>query len=88
MNYRIVWGPRASAMLSVLAFLASEKGRDAEELDRAISEIVGLLSDHPERVGESRGGNERVVIVKPLTATYEIFPDAGVVLIYEARNWE
>jgi hypothetical protein len=88
MNYRIIWGPRASTMLSVLTFLAYEKGRDIDELEYAITEIDHMLSNNPEAVGESRSGTERVAMVKPLTVTYEIFPKSDVVLIYEVRNWE
>jgi hypothetical protein len=51
-------------------------------------EIDRLLSENPEQVGESRNDNERVLIIQPLTVTYEIFADLGVVLIYEARHWE
>jgi len=38
----------------------------------------------PATEGESRSGNERVLIVHPLTVIYEVFEEARVVLIYAA----
>ena len=42
------------------------------------------MTSNPEQVGESRGGNERVFIVAPLSVQYEVFEDDRIVLIYEA----
>jgi hypothetical protein len=84
MNFRVVWRSRVADRLDLFQFLAGERGRDLTALPNAIAQINLQLSDDPSNCGESRSGAERVLIVSPLTVIYEVFEDAGVVLVYSA----
>ncbi|QJW94362.1 hypothetical protein [Frigoriglobus tundricola] len=84
MNYRVVARRSVSNNIRTATFLAYELGRDGSALIRGAEEIQLALSDNPAEQGESREGNERVIIAHPLTATYEVFEAAQVVLIYSA----
>jgi hypothetical protein len=83
-NYRVVWRLRVRRTIDVLAFLMRENGGDPEPLLRAVEEIELRLSFAPLAEGESRGPSERVLIVHPLSARYEVFEAEPVVLIYSA----
>jgi hypothetical protein len=84
MNYRVVIRERVANNIATATFLAFELDRDARAISRAVDEILLALSDNPAEQGESREGNERVIIVNPLTAFYEVFEEQQVVLIYAA----
>lgn len=82
MSYRVVWLPKADFEIRARQFLALETGRDADVISRAAAEIERRLTDDPAEQGESRAEPERVLIVDPLTVTFEVFERAQVVLIY------
>ena len=82
MTHRVVWRRRVVDTLHTHAFLAYELGNDPTGVTRAIEAIIERLTQNPTVEGESREGNERVLIVHPLSVTYEVFEEAGVVLIY------
>lgn len=84
MNYRVVYRRSVWNNIRTVAFLANELGRDGAALEQAADDIALALSDNPSEQGESRAGNERVVIVHPLAATYEVFEVHQVVVIYSA----
>lgn len=84
MSYRVVWRKKPRQRLDVLAFLARERGDFADRIPRAIEEIELRLALDPLVEGESRDDRERVLIVPPLCATYEVFEAERVVLIYKA----
>ena len=84
MNYRVVIRQSVANNIRTATFLAFELSRDGPALTRAVEEIVLALSDNPAEQGESRAGNERVIIVHPLTAIYEVFEAQQVVLVYSA----
>jgi hypothetical protein len=84
MNYRVVVRERVANNIATVTFLAFEMGRDGPAIASAYDEILLALSDNPSEQGESREGNERVIIVNPLTAFYEVFESQQVVLIYAA----
>jgi hypothetical protein len=84
MNYRVVLRRRVADNLHTATFLAYELGRDASALIQAIEDVQLALSDNPIEQGESRAGDERVIIVNPLTIFYEVFEEQQVVLVYEA----
>jgi hypothetical protein len=83
MNYRVIWRKRVADGLEQLTFLAFELGQDAVAISRSVAEIELRLSDNPVAEGESRDGPERVLIVHPLSATFEVFEATQLVLIYE-----
>lgn len=84
MNYRVVIRRRVADNIHAVAFLAGELGGDGVALTRAADDITLALSDSPSELGESREGNERVLIIHPLTAIYEVFETQKVVMVYEA----
>ena len=84
MNYRVVWRRRLPNAIHNTAFYAYEKGRDADALRQAATDIELALSDNPAELDESRDGAERVLIIDPLSVRYEVFEDAQIVFIYEA----
>jgi hypothetical protein len=84
MNYRVVWRDRVADGLATLTFLAFELGQDAPAISRAVAEVELRLSDDPAAEGESRDGPERLLIVHPLSVTFEVFEVKQLVLIYEA----
>lgn len=84
MNYRVVFRRTVWNNIHTVAFIANELGRDGAALTRARDDIALALSDNPNEQGESRQGNERVIIVHPLAVTYEVFETAQVVVIYSA----
>ena len=84
MRYRVVWRQRIQNQMHTSAFLLRERGGDTKPMRDAIRSIEDAMTSNPEQVGESRGGNERVFIVAPLSVQYEVFEDDRIVLIYEA----
>ena len=84
MNYRVVWRRQVRDNIYLMAHLAYENGRDADALSRATADIELALSDEPSEEGESREGTERVLIINPLTVTFEVFESSNTVMIYDA----
>jgi hypothetical protein len=82
MNYRVVIRRAVANNINTATFLAYELGRDGAALSSAVEKILLALSDNPTEQGESRAGSERVIIVHPLTAIYEVFEAEQVVLVY------
>jgi hypothetical protein len=84
MSFRVIWRERVVDGLWQLKFLAYEMGQDADAISRAVAEIELRLALDPSAEGESRGGNERVLVVDPLSVIYEVFEAGSAVLIYNA----
>ena len=72
MKYRVVWRQRIQNQMHTSAFLLRERGGDTKPLRDAVRAIEDALTSNPERVGESRGGDERVFIVAPLSSAYSM----------------
>jgi hypothetical protein len=83
-TYRVVWRLKERRRLDVLAFLAHERGDFSNRIPRAIAEIELRLALEPNREGESRDNAERILIVPPISVTFEVFEESEVVLIYKA----
>lgn len=88
MTYRVVWRGRSFDYLSVLHFMTLETFGNATALEGAWNRIELALTDKPNEIGESREGNERVLIVNPLTVLYEVFPEQQTVMIYRLVHHE
>ena len=84
MSRRVVWRRQIADRFVEWSFLSFEWGRDPAALAHAVAEIDRRLSADPSNEGESRDGNERVLIVHPLSVVYELFDEPGVVLIFTA----
>jgi hypothetical protein len=83
-SYRVVWRQRVRRRLDVLTFLAGERGGSPDQIHLAVAEIDSRLAADPLNEGESRAENERVLVVHPLSVTFEVFGTDQVVIIYEA----
>lgn len=83
MSYHVVWRQRVLRNLHVFKFRLLHDAYDTDELDLATAEINARLARNPADEGESRSDPERVLIVHPLSVMYEVFEDAGVVIVYE-----
>ena len=83
-SFRVVWRQRVRRRLDVLTFLAGERGGSPDQIHLAVAEIDSRLAADPSNEGESRQGSERVLVVHPLSVTYEEFEPDRVVIIYEA----
>ena len=84
MIHRVVWRKRVADQIHTAAFLMFEHGRSEAPLNEALASITERLKHRPNEEGESREGNERVLIQSPLTVWYEVFEQDGVVVIYDA----
>ena len=85
-RYRVIW-KRSIIDIAFPAFLAKaeQRGDDVNAIARAMSEIDQLLAFEPEEQGESRENYERVLIVSPLSVTFEVFEEESIVVILGAR---
>lgn len=90
MTYRVVWLNRALGQLADIYRACLVLGVGADAVVRASAAADRLLGPNPSGVGESRSGNERVLIEEPLTVYYEVHDDERVVVItsvvYPARG--
>ncbi len=62
-----------------------ERGEDVSAITAAMTEIDRLLAADPEGSGESRADFERVLIVSPLTITFEVHGEERIVYVLRAR---
>ncbi len=81
MMYRVVWLNPAVAQLAVIYRARLQLGTGADGVVRASAAADRLLAPNPTGVGESRIGNERVLIEAPLTIYYEVHDDERVVVV-------
>ena len=77
------WDDASSDALADIWVAATPEERD--EIERAVLRANRLLTDDPENEGESRGGNDRVLIVTPLTVWYRVRPGPRAVVFNVRR---
>jgi len=68
MNYTVVWVPAAERRLTTLWTEAS----DRQSVSNAADKIDELLGKWPLAVGESRSGDVRILLQKPLGVLYRV----------------
>jgi plasmid stabilization system protein ParE len=68
MKYTVVWKPDAEIDLATLWNAASDRNAVAA----ADNQIDYVLAHNPHGVGESRPGNRRLLIVRPLAVVYRV----------------
>ena len=86
MNYRVICRNKVAISLNTLAFLDMELSVQTAKVMDAVEQIFDQLSLAPETAGESRDGEERIVIVDPISMTYEFFEDTKTVMIHTMRH--
>ena len=85
MSFRVVWLSDALDALAASYLYARRKKRDPEEITRAMAAIDRELEARPTTAGESRYGNNRILIVNPLTIYFEVHDDEHVVVVTALR---
>lgn len=85
-RYTVIW-KRSVIEKDLASYVveAMEKPGDVGAITRAMTEIDRLLGQRPETEGESRANFERVLIVPPLTVTYEVHEDEHIVYVLRSR---
>ena len=84
MKYTVVSTPSADERLAEIWLRAI----DRQEVADASDAIHKMLQHDPERMGRARQGGRRVVVVKPLSATFEISePDRLVTIVSIQSYW-
>jgi len=82
MKWTVVWNrAEMSRFAEVYVNLREQNPTAAANLTQAMATIDRLLERSPESAGESRANHERLLIVPPLTITFEPHPDEHIVYV-------
>jgi hypothetical protein len=80
--YTVIWKRHlVEKQLAEYVVSAMEQGKDIAPITTAMSRIDHLLKTDPQTRGESRADYDRVLIVPPLTVTFEVHEDERIVYI-------
>lgn len=82
MKYTLLWKKNAEDRLFEI-WLASDARNG---VTAAINEIDRLLQRDPDLIGESRTGNERILIVPPISVAFEVSVDDRIVTILSVNE--
>lgn len=77
MTFTLVWKRRALNQLAEIWLKSDQR----ENISTAASELERLLRHDPETQGESRQGNDRVIVVGPLVVLFEVQGDDRMIRI-------
>lgn len=81
MKYGVEWLPEASTgMLAPLL-----RAADKQQMLRAARTAENVLRRTPRSVGEARGGNQRVMFVRPLLFVYHVDDSTQTAFIERVR---
>jgi hypothetical protein len=86
MNYRVVCRANVAFSLNARAFLDLERSVQTAKVVDATELVFDRLSVDQVNAGESRHGEERVIVVDPISIVYEVFPETETVLIYSMKH--
>ncbi len=85
-GYRVIWRWRVvDQQMAAAVVHAMERGEDVNAITAAIAEIDHLLSQAPLGCGESREGQERVLVVSPVRIFYEVHEEESTVIVLDLR---
>ncbi len=84
-RYTVIW-KRALIERKIAALVVElmEQGGDVQAVTRAMAEIDHRLEYDPETQGESRADYERVLMVSPLSVTFEVHEEERIVYVLRA----
>ena len=71
MRYLLVWPYTMIQRLAALYLMARANGIGSD-FTRAVADIEAALRQSPRTQGESRGGDDRIIIVSPVGVTYRV----------------
>ncbi len=85
-RFTVVWKHRVvERQVADFVVRALEQGKDVNAISQAMAEIDKALVQDPMTQGESRGDYERVLIVPPLSVTFEVHEEERIVYVLSAR---
>jgi len=85
-RYTVIWRRYlVDRVLAEVVVQAMQRGENVQAITQAMAEVDRLLSLQPEEQGESRADYERVLIVSPLTVTFEVFEEEHIVAVIKVR---
>lgn len=79
MRYRVIWDPDAFAALR----RAWIDAKQPEAGIRAFDALEAALSEGAETKGESREGENRILLVPPLGVIFRAWPETGEVFVLQ-----
>jgi hypothetical protein len=85
MPYKVIWLSLVIRRVAQLYLDLRSVGGDTEAMTRAMAAVDRELERAPLAVGESRNDPARVIIERPLTVYYEVYPDERVVVVTSVR---
>ena len=81
-QFTVIWRRHlVERKLAEYVVSAIEQGKDIAPITTAMSTIDQLLATDPQTKGESRADFDRVLIVPPLTVTFEVHEEERIVYI-------
>jgi len=83
MNHTVIW--LASAEQELAALWVDAVNREA--ITRATHQIDELLGKNPERAGESRFEDSRILLAKPLGVTFEVSEPDRLVRVHHVWRY-
>lgn len=84
MKYRLEWAEKAESQLAAMYLIAREMGH-GREFTGSVDRIERMLSQSPTQVGESRSGNQRIIIEEEFVLEYEVILDDELVNVLAIR---
>lgn len=78
MQYRVLWSPQAESQLENLL----DRADDAEQLADFAREVDRRLFADPDDFSESRFGDVRLGLIRPLGVLFEVHEDIRTVVVY------
>ncbi len=83
MKWTVLYRPSAQDHLANIWLTAPDQQAVADAAD----EIDRILAANPLDAGESRGGNSRIIIERPLTVLYDVYTDDSLVEVFAVFFW-
>ena len=84
MTFRVKWHRRAIRQLAA-AYLAARKAGRGGAFTAASAQVEALLAGDPAKLGESRAGGRRIVVISPLVVDFVVQPHRQGVVVRGAR---
>jgi hypothetical protein len=85
-KYKVVWRRHLiDIQLARFVVTAMQRGESVAAITAAMNEIDRLLSENPQRQGESRPNFERILIASPLAVDFEVHEGERIVYVLRAR---
>jgi hypothetical protein len=83
MKWTVIYRPSAQDDLASIWLNAA----NPQAITNAADEIDRMLAHNPLHTGESRGGSTRIIIERPLTVLFDVYPDDALVSVFAVLCW-